>query len=92
MSKKTCVNLEAIKTFYNPHPGFAGAAIPIPVQVKRVADKLNGKTLKLKEAIKKLQTATNGELGIVIMDINFIMLNIRTSDGANHGFRVICFK
>lgn len=36
---------ETVVTLYDPHPGFAGAVIPIPPAVKRVADALNGQTL-----------------------------------------------
>lgn len=92
MSKKTAIDLDAVRTFYDPHPGFAGAAIPIPKEVKKVADDLNGKKLSVREALEKLRAATNGELRVVTMDINFIILRIKTHDGATHGFRVICFK
>ena len=92
MSLKKSVNLDEVKTFYDPHPGFAGAAIPIPPAVKKVADELNGKTLPLREAMNRIRRVTKGELKIVILDIGFIMLKIKARDGATHGFRVICFR
>lgn len=92
MKRNKEVNLDEVKTFYGPHPGFAGAAIPIPEAVKKVADALNGKKLSVRKAIQKIRKVTNGNLRVVIMDISFIMLEIKTEDGARHGFRVICFK
>lgn len=92
MSERAAIDLNAIKTFYDPHPGFAGAAIPIPSAVKNVADKLSGKTLPVRMALSRLKKVTKGELKIVIMDISFIMLKIKTGDNIAHGFRVICFR
>lgn len=87
------MNLNQEVTFYNPHPGFAGAAIPIPIMVKRVADELNGQKLLLKRALEKLKKVTKGKLRVVAMDINFILLEIKRGKNApQHGFRVICFK
>lgn len=92
MGKKTNCDLDALRTFYDPYSGFMGAAIPIPTQVKKIANDLNGKKLTVREALKKLRSVTNGKLRVIMMDINFIMLEIKTSDGATHGFRVICFR
>ena len=38
---------DQLKTFYDPHPVFAGAAKPIPIAVKRVADELAGEKMPL---------------------------------------------
>lgn len=84
--------IKTLKTFYNPHPGFAGAAIPMPIEVKRVADKLHGKTMPLKEALSSLRAVTKGKLKIVAMDISFIMLTLKEDRHITHGFRVICFR
>ena len=93
MTRKVGVDLDTPQTFYNPHPGFLGAAIPIPPAVKRVAHKLNGQTLSLREALKRLRAVTKGELSVVIVDINFIMLVLKTGRNIiRHSFRVICFK
>lgn len=39
---------------YDPHPGFAGAALPLPSAMKNAADRLNGKKMSLDEAVKEL--------------------------------------
>ena len=89
---KQAVNLDKIRVFYDPHPGFAGAAISMPAKAKEVADKLNGQKLSLRNAMKALKKVTDGTLSIVAEDFKFIMLKIKTDDGAEHFFRVIRFK
>ena len=85
---KQIKNLDDLKKFFDPHPGFAGAAIPIPTAVKKVADKLNRKKLSLTEALVMLQKVTNGK---VLVRDGWISLELRESDGTRHIFRVIRF-
>lgn len=77
-------------TFFDPHPGFAGAAFPIPAEVKRVADELNGKRMSLRKAVKKIQAVTIGEVEVVSKD-KYIGLTI-TDGSTAHFFRVIRYK
>lgn len=83
-------NLNAVKTFFDPHPGFGGAIIPIPEAIKRVADELSGKTMSLRNAVAKIRKATKGKVSIV-QDHNFILLELTSSNGMCHAFRVIRF-
>ena len=76
------------KTFFDPHPGFAGAAIPIPAAVKKVADELNNKSLPLSEAVAMIQATTKGKVSI---RDGWIALVIYEPNGAMHMFRVIRF-
>lgn len=82
-------HLDEIKTFYDPHPGFGGAIIPMPATVKNAADELNEKTMTLREAIAKIQAVANGT---ILVHNGFISLKIYESDGATHAWRVISFK
>lgn len=82
-------NLNAIREFFDPHPGFVGASIPIPSKVKRVADELNGKSVSLREAINKIQAVTNGK---VLLRDKWIALELHETDGTRHSFRVIRFR
>lgn len=82
-------NLDAIKTFFDPHPGFAGAIIPIPALVKKTANELNGKSVSLREAVTRLQAVTNGKISV---KDGWIALELRESDDTKHMFRVIRFK
>ena len=83
------IDLDAIKMFFDPHPGFIGATIPIPTAVKNIADKLNGKCMPLREAIDSLKTVTDG---ILTIKSDWIALEISESDGKKHVFRVIRFS
>ncbi len=86
MTKKVVKN--GLKTFYDPHPGIAGALFPIPGAVQRVAEKLNGKKLPLKEALTRIKKVTRGKVEVVQgKERNFIYLDL----GCN-AYRVICFR
>lgn len=43
--------------FFGPHPGFAGATIPLPPAIKSAVDALDGQELSLDEALAQLKTA-----------------------------------
>lgn len=83
------MNLDAVKTFFDPHPGFAGAAIPIPTAVRKTANKLNGKNMSLREAVVKLRAVTSGKVSV---KDGWIALKLRESDDIRHVFRVIRFR
>jgi len=84
------VNLDEVKTFYDPHPGLAGAMAYIPEKVRQVAQELDGHTLSLREAVNKIKAVTDGEV-IVVPEYKFISLFIRAG-GLIHSFRVIKYK
>ncbi len=88
---------DLLVTFYNPHPGFAGAVIPIPTAVKRVADALDGQTLALGDAVARIQAVTRGRVEIVASH-GYIRLWIPADSSPygqrwlGHCFRVISFR
>ena len=82
-------NLDKVKTFFDPHPGFAGAAIPIPSAVKKVANELNGKSTSLRKAVAKLQAVTDGKVSV---EDGWIMLELREPHNTEQMFRVVRFK
>ena len=84
-------NRNAVKTFFDPHPGLAGAMIPIPEAVRKVANNLNGKSMTLREAVARIQAVTKGTIRVVER-YKFIYLELPGSGGIRHGFRVIRFK
>jgi len=84
-------NLNAIKTFFDPHPGLAGAMIPIPEAVRKIANNLNGKSMPLRKAVTRIKAATKGTVRVVDR-FEFIYLELAESNGVRHGFRVIRFK
>jgi len=92
MSQNDAIDLRAVKTFYDPHPGFAGAAIPIPSPVKLVADQLDGQSLTLGEAVKRLQAVTSG---VIKVDPEFNCIFLKLGGGGKylcHMFRVIRYR
>lgn len=79
----------SVKEFFDPHPGFAGAMIPIPEPVRLVANKLAGKRMPLREAVAQIKAVTEGEVSV---HDSFVGLKISEKDGWKHMFRVIRFK
>lgn len=84
------VNLNELKTFYDPHPGLMGALFPIPAEVKKVAYELSGKTMVLGKALTKIRAVTNGKVELVPR-YNFISLDIIISGFRNY-YRVIRYR
>ena len=84
------VGLNELKTFYDPHPGFAGAFLPIPTAVRKVAEELNGKTMTLGEALAKIRAVTAGKVELV-EEYNYISLDTTTGCCRNY-YRVIRYR
>ncbi len=83
--------LDQEKTFFDPHPGLAGALIPIPEKVRKIANELDGKSMSLREAIALIQAVTKGAVSVA-KKFDFISLEITEKSGVRHMFRVIRFK
>ncbi len=82
-------NLDVLRFFFVPHPGFAGAVIPIPAEVKQVANQLNGAKTSLRKAKTRIQAVTKGK---VFIRNGWIGLELHEPDDTRHVFRVICFR
>ncbi|HTK59631.1 MAG TPA: hypothetical protein VL283_00330 [Candidatus Baltobacteraceae bacterium] len=79
------------RTFHTPHPGFQGAAIPIPEPVRKVAAALAGKRLWVPEALAKLRAVTDGKVEDH-PDHGWISLHLGRPGGPEHVFRVIRYR
>ncbi len=81
--------------FYDPHPGFRGALVPLPYSIKEIADEINGKTLDLEEVIEKMELTAfsfNGEVTAVSdKKPKFIKL-VFTRGSYKHCFCVIRYR
>lgn len=77
-------------TFYDPHPGIGGAAVPLPAIVKRIADALDGQTLPLNDAVACIQAVTRGQVFAHVYD-GWIQLTVG-SGPPQHVWRVIRFR
>ncbi len=88
-------NLKQKVTFYDPHPGFGGAIIPLPRPLKVIAEKLNGQNITLEEALGLIELAAN-KLAVhkevsIVEDYKYI--SFRYGDGrAIHSFRLIRYR
>ncbi len=91
------------KHFYDPHPGFAGAAIRFPL--KAVADDLDGKEVTVEEAISLFKSAyeNNPQLKSAFYKCeveespqkDYIYIVLHEGSGGNypsHSFRAIRYK
>lgn len=78
---------------YDPHPGFGGAAIPLPNEVKKVVDQLTNCILEIDQAIDKIKQAAP-KIGTVEVSkqSDYILMFWTLPNGVMHGWRVIRFK
>ena len=58
--------------FFDPHPGMAGAVVPLPLVMKKAVDELSGKELTLDQGAEQLQDAGKCLLGIVDIGIRSV--------------------
>lgn len=78
-----------LKQFYEPHPGLAGASVEIPEPVRLVAERLDGQSMALNEAVTRIKSASDG--AVKVAD-DAIGLELKMADGIVHMFRVIMFR
>lgn len=79
--------------FYDPHPGFGGAAIALPKEVKKVVEELNNRELEIEEAIEKIRRVAP-KIGKIEISAKpeYILMFWELPNGIIHGWRVIKFK
>lgn len=94
MSEPVAIDMDTPYTFFNPHPGFAfaGAAIPIPGPIKKVADILDGETFSLREAVARLEEIGIGRIEVVPQHTYIALWLDGGRRYATHMFRVICYR
>jgi len=91
MSEQESVDMDVPRAFFAPHPGFMGAAIPIPAPVRKVAEELDGQTMPLREAVARLEAVGIGTVEVVAK-YGYIALLVGGNGRAEHLFRVIRYK
>lgn len=83
--------------FFDPHPGVAGAAIPLPASMKRAVDALSGKEQELDEAMEELRKVSTTLSGTTDIEAHFrpegwISMRWQPPSGLIHIFRLIRFE
>ena len=91
MSDSEAQDLGKNYTFFDPHPGFLGAAIPIPPAIKAVADAMNGQTMTLNDALIKLRAPGIGTIRVVAQ-YKYVGLWLGRPGTTEHLFRVIRYR
>lgn len=87
------VHIDDVKEFYDPHPGFLGAAFSLPFDVKAVVDKLNGQKTSIREAVRQILAIT--QTGVEVnKEIRGITLQVacHSQYDVSHTFCVIKFR
>ena len=87
-------------TLYDPHPGFLGAAVPLPAKMKKAIDGLEGKTMPLEEVVQKLEPIAKELNGQIEVDDKFkasdnsycILFSFTETGGRKHMYRLIRCK
>lgn len=77
-------------TFYDPHPGIGGAAVPLPVIMRRLAAALDGQTLSLDAALACLRAVAPGKVE-AHLDRGWISFQVG-DDIPRHMWRLIRFR
>ena len=85
------------KLLYDPHPGFGGAAIPLPEPVLRAARGLNGQVMSVDAAIELLrQSLPSGRFRAdeqpAGSGAGSITLKLGREGGTQHLWRVIRYR
>ncbi|MBI4738975.1 hypothetical protein HY772_05450 [Candidatus Woesearchaeota archaeon] len=79
---------------YDAHPGFAGAVIPLPYHMKKIARQLEGKVMSLEETIEIISPIANEAGGTleIVEKYKFIGFRVQGASGREHYFRLIRYK
>lgn len=88
-----------MKRFYDPHPGMAGAVIPLPGPFLKAVKELDGQTMTIDEALAILRfIKCDGYESVVNVVSQHDFLGLRLTPineqivPTSHGFRLIRFK
>lgn len=83
---------KGMKHFYDPHPGVGGAAVPLPLPLKVVADGLAGKNLSVALAIEILKAVAPTAEVDDLADKGILMLKFHFGNGGMHAWRIIRYR
>jgi len=77
----------------NPHPGIMGATIPLPKEMKKIVDGLNGQVMDRGECLSLIEKeAQNYQNGKVELNEKYGMITFRFGEGLTHHYRLLCYK
>lgn len=92
-------SLKQIVELYDPHPGFLGAVRPLPAELKKVANQLNGQKMVLEDVLLQFRNVAAKIGGTVSLEekfkfISYIYPEVKEEEeeGPVHYFRLIRYK
>lgn len=80
---------------HDPHPGFGGAIIALPKQIKALVDQLNGQEIDLSDCLDRFREEAKQipcKTIIESCDREFIRMQLEQSDGFIHSWRLLRYK
>ncbi len=89
------VDLSRVVEFYDPHPCPYGALYSVPVGVKEVLDRINGKRMPIAEADLLIAEVVPYKSVFIDHEQDFIGLTVEYPDSqydAGHTFRLIKYR
>ena len=85
--------MEELVELYSPHPGFSGALVPLPKSMKEIANALDGQTMTLEEAMKKITPVAEKLGGSVETPKNHKFISFEFGGRTvTHSYRLIKYR
>ncbi len=78
--------------FYDPHQGFAGAIEPLPKSLKDIAHSLDGKVMKIEDALNQIALVSKPLNGLVLIDPEDNIIEISLGKEFIHHYRLIRYE
>ena len=78
--------------FFSPHPGWAGAATPVPEPVRLVANKLNGRILTIQQGLDKLTNVMPAGFRLSVEPDCVLLWSLQIPHVARHCWRVLRYR
>lgn len=94
LADKTRLSIQREKVeFYDPHPGLGGALVPLPTNMRRLAQYFDGKQEYLEDAVKQIQEEAKrcGGDARAVESHHYVEFAFRTGPQAHH-FRLLRYR
>lgn len=85
--------MEELVELYSPHPGFGGALVPLPKSMKEIANALDGQTMTLEEAMKKITLVAEKLGGSAEISKNYEFISFEFGGRTvTHSYKLIKYR
>lgn len=84
---------DEVVTFGDAHSGIGVASMQLPLEYKQAADKLEGQTMSIREAIERIESAgTSGAKVEVIWQYGYFLLKLPLANHEEQCWRLINYE